>query len=185
MLRGAAAIFAACALTACVHSAADTIAAAPGADVAAVSRPQNPALMERLVGDWVLTGTIGGENVVHDVDARWVLQGNYVRLNEVSRERDQSGKAAYEAIIYVGWLDSAQHFVCIWLDNTAVAAPGVTCVAAASQDALEFEFRDAQGSLMIATTFAYHPQSDSWDWRIDNIENGRASRFADLTLRRR
>jgi hypothetical protein len=172
------------ALTACVHAPAATARDAD-AGSAAASRAQNPALMGKLVGHWVLTGVIAGQSVTHDVDADWVLQGNYVRISEVSRERGDGGQAAYEATIFVGWVASAQRFVCLWLDNTEVASGEVTCTAAAATDSLPFEFRDEHGTLLIATTFIYHPDSDTWDWRIDNMRDGRAVRFADLSLQRR
>jgi hypothetical protein len=142
-------------------------------------------LMGKLVGHWLLTGVIAGENVEHDVDAEWTLQGKYVRISEVAHETDDTGRPRYEATIFVGWLESAHHYVCVWLDNTEVASGEVTCTARQMADALPFEFRDAHGALMIATTFTYHRADDAWDWRIDNVENGRTSTFATLTLRRR
>jgi hypothetical protein len=119
---------------------------------------------------------------VHDVEAAWVLQGNYVRITEVSRERDDNGRPAYEAIVFVGWLDD--HYVCTWLDNTEVASGEVACAAAPTADAIPFEFRDAQGALIFTNTFAYNRAEDTWEWRLDNIRDGAADPFARVTLRR-
>ena len=143
------------------------------------------ALMDKLTGHWVLTGEIAGQSTVHDVDAEWVLQGNYVRLTETARERGANGAPLYEATVFVGWLESAHHYVCLWLDNTEVASGEVTCVAAETAAALPFEFRDAHGALMFTTTFVYHAESDSWDWRMDNIRNGAPTPFARVHLVRR
>jgi hypothetical protein len=112
-----------------------------------------------------------------------VLQGNYVRISEVSRQRGDDGQPIYEATVFVGWL--RDHYVCIWLDNTEVASGEVTCSAADAQDSIPFEFRDAQGSLVFTNTFAYHRADDTWEWRMDNIRNGAATPFARVTLRRR
>lgn len=65
--------------------------------------PKHEALMDRMVGEWVMTGTIAGEQVTHDVHAEWILDRRYVRIHEVSRERDENGKLAYEAWIDVAW----------------------------------------------------------------------------------
>ncbi|MEK7266709.1 MAG: hypothetical protein AAB227_11500 [Pseudomonadota bacterium] len=160
--------------------------AAASASGSSTARPaDSPELMDKLVGAWVLSGDIAGQSVVHDIDADWALQGNYVRINEVAREKGENGLPAYEAVIYIGWLAPADRFVCLWLDNTEVASGRVTCTAAPAPDALAFEFRDEQGALMIATTFTYRRSTDTWSWRIDNVEAGVHTRFADLELRRR
>ena len=175
------------ALAACAYIPMGTVRVAPQAEpsIATAGRPHTPELLDRLVGHWVLTGVIGRQSVVHDVDANWVLDGNYVRISEISRERGDNGQPKYEATIFIGWLETAHHFVCIWLDNTEVASGGVTCVAAEAPNSLPFEFRDEHGALMIATTFAYHRDDDTWEWQIDNIRDGRAVRFANLSLHRR
>jgi len=152
---------------------------------AAAPTEAHQQLLNHLAGHWVLTGAIAGHDVVHDMDGAWVLQGNYVRLDEVSREQDASGKPQYEATIYVGWLEAAHRYVCLWLDNTEVASGDVTCTAADTPDTLPFEFRDAHGALQIATTFTYHPADDRWSVQIDNVDQGRRTSFAILEMRRR
>ena len=44
--------------------------------------------MDRMVGEWVMTGAIAGEQVTHDVQAEWILDRRYVRIHEASRARD-------------------------------------------------------------------------------------------------
>lgn len=139
-------------------------------------------MLNRLVGRWTLTGVIAGQSAVHDVEAQWVLQQTYLRISETSRERSESGLPAYEATIYVGWLQD--HYVCIWLDNTEVASGDVTCSATPATDAIPFEFRDAQGALIITNTFTYHRAADAWEWRMDNIRDGEAEVFGNVSLQR-
>ena len=175
------------ALTACAYVPATGPGRAPEAEarIDRVGSSQAPELLGKLVGHWVLTGNIAGESVVHDVDADWVLQDNYVRISEVSRERGGDGQPSYEATIFVGWLESRHQFACIWLDNTEVASGEVACLAARTPDSFPFEFRDRSGKLLIATTFAYDRNDDTWGWKINNVEDGHAIPFADLSLRRR
>ena len=45
------------------------------------------ALLNHLVGRWTMTGRLGRNQVIHDVDANWVLKREYVQFHEVSRER--------------------------------------------------------------------------------------------------
>jgi hypothetical protein len=115
-------------LTACGHGLATAARRAPEAETSTgrAGRSQTPELLDKLVGPWVLTGNIAGKSVVHDVEADWVLQHKYVRISEISRERGDDGQPQYEATIFVGWLESTQHFACLWLDNTEVASGDVT-----------------------------------------------------------
>jgi hypothetical protein len=141
-------------------------------------------MLERMIGRWVLTGEIAGAATVHDVEATWALQSNYVRITEVSRERGENGLPAYEATIFVGWLASADRYVCVWLDNTEVASGEVTCLAPQAADAIPFEFRDRQGDLIFTNTFSYDRTDDSWQWRMVNTTEGREDVFGVVTLHR-
>jgi hypothetical protein len=164
-------------LAACAHTTGSAPQTASTVS-APSSRPH--ALLDRLVGRWVLTGTIAGQSTTHDVEASWVLQGNYVRL----RETGDNGLPLYEATVFIGWLESANHYVCFWFDNTGVASGDVTCSAPDAQDVIAFEFRDAQGALTFTNTFLYHPDSDTWEWRLDNIRDNSAAPFARVSLRK-
>src|SRR5438105_11336806 len=57
------------------------------------------SLFDRLVGRWVLHGTIARQQTTHDVTFAWMLGREYVRMHEVSRERAANGSPAYEAIV--------------------------------------------------------------------------------------
>ena len=62
---------------------------------------QDP-LLDHLIGKWVLRGTIAGKRR-RTTSFEWVLGHQYVRLHEVSREKNAKGQAAYEAIVFIGW----------------------------------------------------------------------------------
>src|SRR4051812_16832401 len=46
------------------------------------------SLFDRLVGRWVLHGTIARRTTTHDVTFDWMLGHEYLRMHEVSRERN-------------------------------------------------------------------------------------------------
>lgn len=146
---------------------------------------QAQELLGRLVGRWVMTGTMGRRSTVHDVEGAWALQHHYVRLIETSRERGDNGLPKYEATIFIGWVEAAHHYICIWLDNTDVASGDISCFASEAPNSIPFEFRDSHGALTITNTFTFHPASDTWDWRIDNVRDGVAEPFARVSLHRR
>jgi ketosteroid isomerase-like protein len=142
-------------------------------------------VLDLLTGDWVMTGTIAGNEVVHDVDADWVLAGHYLRFHDFSREREESGARAYEATVYIGWDAQTERFVCLWLDVTGGdgLASGVLGYAAPEGDTIPFVF--GEGESQIHNTFVYHRGADAWEWTIVNVRGDERREFARVTLQRR
>ena len=143
-------------------------------------------LLERMVGSWVLEGTMDGKEVTHDIVASSVLNGQYVQLHEVSRERDARGRPAYEALVYLTWEPSHGEYSCQWLDSTSNAglSNGVKCRAKPADDEVRLLFKYADGNTF-HTTFAYDRKADAWQWKMDGEEKGRLVPFARVILRRR
>ncbi len=142
-------------------------------------------LLDRLAGDWVLTGALGKSTSTHDVHGEWVLNHEYMRLHEVSREKKANGDPVYEAIILISWDPKAQEYACLWLDNTEGGGLSAQSIAHARRQGLEIPFVWSQaGEESLRNTFTYNPALDTWKWIIDNITKGKADRFADVTLTR-
>jgi ketosteroid isomerase-like protein len=142
-------------------------------------------LLDHLAGDWVMTGTIAGDEVVHDVDADWVLAGHYLRFHDFSREREEGGARAYEATVFIGWDAGLEGFVCLWLDVTGGEglASGVLGYASPVGDTIPFVFD--VGEYAIHNTFVYRRAEDTWEWTIVNVRGADRSEFAHVTLERR
>ena len=160
---------------------------APAASAQSPATSAPPALMDQMTGHWVLTGTIGKAQTTHDVDVDWVLNRQYIRIHEVSREKDVSGRIAYEAWIYLVWDAKKREYAVMWLDNTAATnfAPEGVGHATPDGDRIPIVWKDADGS-GIRTTFAFDRAKDVWSWTIDNVNTaGAASPFARVTLTRK
>jgi len=151
------------------------------------AKPNPEFLMEKMTGKWIMRGTINDEKVTHDVTVDRILNRQYIRIHEVSREKDASGKPAYEAWIHIAWDKANQEFVVMWLDNTGVTnfpANGVGHGKPAG-DRIPFIWKLADGS-GIHNTFAYERASNTWSWKIDNLDkSGKSSPFAKVTLKRK
>src|SRR6266513_6026478 len=80
------------------------------------------SLFDRLIGHWVLRGTIARHATTHDVTFDWILGREYVQMHEVSRERAADGTPAYEAVVLFGRDPRSGEYACLWLDNTAASA---------------------------------------------------------------
>jgi len=146
--------------------------------------PDHKALMDNMIGEWVMAGMIAGEQVTHDVFAEWILHRRYVRIHEVSREKDEDGELAYEAWIHIAWDAENDEYVIMWLDSTETtnfAAEGVGH-GQLEGDRIPFVWSLANGS-GIRNTFSYNREGDTWSWTIDNVdESGSLVPFARLLL---
>jgi len=140
-------------------------------------------LLERLAGTWVLRGTIDGQSTTHDVVADWVLGHEYVRLHEVSREKDAAGRPAYEAIVFIGRDPGSDGYACLWLDSTGGGGLAGSAIGHAKRgvDAIAFVFKGSDGSLF-HTTFACDKAGDAWQWLMDGEEGGKLVPFARLRM---
>jgi hypothetical protein len=149
--------------------------------------PVKDPLLEKLAGTWVLRGTLGGKQTTHDVSVEWVLNHLYLRLNETSREKDAAGHSAYEAIVLIGWDETAGEYQCQWLDTTGGGALKAESVGHGKRegDKIPFLWKDKDGTVSFNNTFAYDRDADKWSWIMDNIQKGKPVPFARLTLTRR
>ena len=144
---------------------------------------QPDSLLNKLTGKWVLSGRIAGQETIHDIDAKRVLNGQYVQLTEVSREKDGKGNALYEAVVYFCWQEAKKQYFCLWLDNTSNEgiSNGVIGRAKENGDKIELVFKFSNSTLF-HTTFLYDRDTDTWQWLMDGEENGKLQSFARVKL---
>ncbi len=148
--------------------------------------PKPDSLFPRLVGNWVLRGTIARQQTIHDVTFEWLLGREYVQMHEVSRERAPNGTPAYEAVVLFGRDPKTGAYACVWMDNTAAAAfPSEgTGRGTIAGDSISFLF-NYTATTSFHTTFLYDSSTDSWRWHMDNDSSGVRRPFARVTLTRR
>lgn len=151
---------------------------------------QEPAakdpLLDRLSGSWILQGTIAGHETTHDIESEWVLNHEYLRLHETSREKNAQGHPAYEAIVFIEWDASSNEYKCLWLDSTG--GGGLSAPIARGKrgnDEIAFLFRDKDKDSGVRTEFVYSKGTDTWSWLIDNEDGGKLTSFARVKLTRK
>lgn len=146
---------------------------------------QDP-LLDSFVGDWVLEGLMAGGDVVHDVTAEWVTGHQYLRFVELSRELEEDGTRAYEAIVIIGWDAENERYACLWLDSTGGGGlvNGIIGYAVSDGDRLAFLF-EMGDETRFHTTFLYDRERDAWEWRMDSERDGGLRPFTRATMKRR
>jgi hypothetical protein len=143
-------------------------------------------LLDLLVGKWVLRGTIDGKETTHDFDAEWVLNREYVRIHEVSRDLGSNGAPSYEAIVFIRWNPKSSEYACLFLDSTGAADFPRMPIGRAkpSGQAIPFLFKLAGGHIFHSTLIC-KDATGTWQWVMDEEEGGRLQPFARVTLTKR
>jgi hypothetical protein len=157
------------------------------ASVFAGSTNISDQLLDHLVGRWTLSGTLAGKKTTHDISADWVLNHGYVRLHEVSREKDSTGAPAYEAIVFVCAEPNGGDYTCLWLDSTGSWGLSAQAMGRAKRqtNSIPFVFKDPDGSVSFENTLVYDPAADTWTWIMDNVANSKRKPFGRVTLAKR
>ena len=147
---------------------------------------QPDSLLNKLIGKWTLEGTIENRTTTHDVIIERVLNGQYIQLNETSREKDKTGNPLYSAIVYLTWQKTKKEYDCLWLDNTSNEGLSNGIIGHAKQDAdkIEFLFK-YNDTTQFHTTFLYNENTDTWQWFMDVDNNGKLQSFARLKMTRK
>src|ERR1700759_2894720 len=151
-----------------------------------MSQAPKDHLLDRLTGNWTLKGTIAGRETTNDIESEWVLNHEYLRLHEISREKNIQGQPAYEAIVMIEWDESSNEYKCLWLDSTAgggLSAP--IAQGTRGNDENVFIFTDKEKKSGVRTKFSYSKDTDSRLWLIDNQDRGKVTPFARVKLIRK
>jgi hypothetical protein len=142
------------------------------------------SLLDHLVGNWILTGTIAGRQTTHDVSAAWVLNHQYLEFHETSREKNKDGDPAYVATVYIGWYERAKQYVCVWLDDYGGISTQSLGHADRGGETIAFVFQDTGDNGKFHTTFAYNGAENTWTMNMDQETDGKFSAFARTTLKK-
>ena len=144
------------------------------------------SLLDHFVGSWVLHGVIQGKETTHDIVAGWVLGHQYLQFHEVSSEKNRSGDPMYEATVFIGWDQPLSQYACFWLDGTSGNGLSNPVIGHAKRngDKIAFLFKFSETTLF-HTTFLYDRGSDTWQWMMDDEENGKLQPFATVKLTRK
>src|SRR5579872_2098388 len=73
----------------------------------------NDRLLDKLIGQWSLTGIIGKRGVENRFSAQWVLNHEFIELNLV----DSAAAAPYMAKVLIGYDCLSERYIMHWFDN--------------------------------------------------------------------
>jgi hypothetical protein len=136
-------------------------------------------LLDAMTGTWILRGDIRSKPTTHDVEVAWVLNHQFLRIHEVSREKTRDGRPEYEAEVLLGWDAARRQYVAHWMDVFG-GGFSVTGYGGGTAAAIPLIFGSESGAFH--TTFAFDERSNSWQWTMDAEQEGTLRPFARLTM---
>lgn len=139
------------------------------------------SLLQRLVGQWRMTGSVRGQPVTYTMEGARVLQQRFVELHMV----DVREPPTYEARVFLGVDTTAHRYIAHWLDNfgAAFSIPPATGEARGDTVLLTFPYPDGA----FRDTFVYNRSADTWHFRLDAADatTGGWRLFAEYEVRHR
>jgi hypothetical protein len=131
--------------------------------------------LDNFVGDWSVSRQMGnGRNIETTVRGEWVLKHQFVELHYGAGDR----AGEYEALVFIGFDETAKSYVCHWLD---VFGGHYSAVGHGKLDpnllGIEFRFDSKEG--LLTNKFAFDAETKNWTSLIRQEENGQWKIFAD------
>jgi hypothetical protein len=141
------------------------------------ARSPDNAYLNRLQGDWDMTGTLLGKPVKYHARGQRVLHGGFLRLHMI----DAADVPTYEADLFLGYDAHADDFIGHWLDRFGAAGARVVASGKRQGETLVMQFPYAEAAFK--DTFVYDPNTDIWSLLIESQKPGGGwSNFATYTL---
>ena len=131
--------------------------------------------LDNFIGDWSVARKMGtGKNVETSVRGEWVLKHQFVELKYGAGDR----AGEYEAVVFIGFDETAKSYVCHWLDVFGGRYAGV---GRGGLDpnllGIEFQFDSKEGAL--TNKFEFDPGTKSWTSLIRQEKKSQWKTFAE------
>lgn len=144
-----------------------------------ISTDNRPAILQKLDGNWVVTGDVRGKPVQYNVITAPALQG---RFTEISMN-DVQLPSQYESRIFIGFDSDSNQIIAHWMDSFGAQYSIPHGTGIILENTIEFIVPYPDNSFK--DRFEYHPESDSWTLEITAQQpNGTWEYFARYSFRR-
>jgi hypothetical protein len=139
-------------------------------------------LLDKMVGEWQLTGKYEGQPINHAVQVRWVLNHQFLEIHEKDLNPMKGDDVAYEALVYLGYQTSHARYVAHWLD---VFGQGGETLGYGERAGAAIQFDFGYTGQPWVTTFRWNVAADSWQWLMQTkTPQGQWHETANMTLAR-
>jgi uncharacterized protein DUF1579 len=137
--------------------------------------------VNHLEGSWKLEGKIMGNNAHHDVRADWVLNHQFLRIEEKTTSNAPAAERRYDSIWYLGYDPISERYVMHLMDTFGGRFSETLGYGTRDGDQIKFVFEYPDGPFH--NTYRWNPQEKSWQWLMEQKnKEGKWAPFADVKL---
>ncbi|NVN94930.1 MAG: DUF1579 family protein [Bacteroidetes bacterium] len=139
----------------------------------------NDPLLEKIIGNWNVSGQIHGDNITYNFNASWELNHQFVVLSFA----DTAKLPQYTAKVFIGYDCISERYVAHWLDNFGGRFSETLGYGINSGQNIEFRFEYPDGPFI--NKFMYDNKADTWQFHTTTKNNkGSWVSFGDMYLQR-
>lgn len=136
-----------------------------------------------MVGTWKLGGQVMGQEAHHEVRAGWILNHQFLRMEEKTASSAPSTEHPYDALWFLGYDSISDRYVLHLIDVFGGRFSETLGYGTREGNEIRFVFEYPDGPFH--TTFRWNPNKDTWEWLMEQKDkNGKRAPFADLKLSR-
>lgn len=139
--------------------------------------------VDHLAGIWKVEGTLVGQNAHHTVTAEWVLNHQFLRIEEKTSADAPRTENFYDSLWFLGYDDVSERYVLHLMDIFGARFSETLGYGTRSGNEIRFTFEYPDGPFH--NTMRRNPENDTWEWLLEQKDkNGKWSPFADLHFTR-
>lgn len=145
-------------------------------------KPLEDDFLDLVVGKWVVSGTTHGLSVPQTLQADWMLNHQYVRIDQKTNENRPGWGIPFEAVHFIGYDRTQKRYVLHSLNVMGSSAPAVI-YGERQGNAIKFEA--SAGQRMVGLRMTWRPESGTWHfvWGFQP-DGGQWQAVTDLVLAR-
>ena len=137
-------------------------------------------LLDKLVGQWNLSGEVGKRKIENNFSAQWTLNHQFLELNFV----DTTSPPRYVGKVFIGYDCVSERYVAHWLDNFGGRFSETLGYGTKAEQTIEFRFEYPDAPFL--NKFIYNAKDDSWQFHLTTKnDKGEWIVFADEYLKRK
>lgn len=139
--------------------------------------------LDRLVGSWTLTGNMGSTELRQKVNARWVIQGQFLQVYCIDEGSDTRDQPLYEAVYMLGYDSQSEEYSMHLFDTFGASFARTVGIGKRHKDSVEFLFEYPNN--LFSNTFTWNQDTGGWEMLLkQKEENDKWKVFAKKILRR-
>lgn len=128
----------------------------------------NDALLDKMAGEWDMTGTVSERKVAYTFNAQWVLNHQFMewQITDVLKSPPE-----YVGKIYVGYNCTSKKYIVHWIDNMGGKFSETLGYGIRKNDTLQLKFDYPETPVI--NTISYNKANDTWQFHLIVSDKGK------------